>query len=180
MRNPRLLLACFLPAKRDQQEACQKSRRDGDLLHRLVRLFHSVSGGGVSFCLVAIWMTTPATRTKTPTIPMAIPPAVDIKVTPIFDASDSGSATPSFPRVLKLPIIPIMVPNSPSAGPPRVRIPPPIRNHLASGFIFFCRTCAMTCPEPLARRVPGAKRPAPKVTAVEGYVDRLVRILFIF
>jgi hypothetical protein len=34
IRNRHMLLACFLPAKRNQQEACQKSRRDGDLLHR--------------------------------------------------------------------------------------------------------------------------------------------------
>jgi|GEM_PF-3646456 len=36
----------------------------------------------------------------------------------------------------------------------------------------------MTCPEPMARRVPGAKRQAPKVPAVEGSVDRLVGIIF--
>jgi len=37
--NNRLHLAWLLPAKRDQQEPCQKSRRDGDLLDWHVRLF---------------------------------------------------------------------------------------------------------------------------------------------
>ncbi len=38
VRNHRLLLACLLPAKRNQQETCQKSRRDGDLLDWPVRI----------------------------------------------------------------------------------------------------------------------------------------------
>jgi len=40
---------------------------------------------------------------------------------------------------------------------------------------IFLRTSAMSGPEPTARRVPGAKRPALKVPAVEGSLDRIVR-----
>jgi hypothetical protein len=38
MTNRCLLLAWLLPAKRNQQETCQKSRRDSDLVHQLVSI----------------------------------------------------------------------------------------------------------------------------------------------
>lgn len=74
-------------------------------------------------------------NTSKPMTPTVSPIAVDISVMEMSADNSSGVATPDAPSVLKVPVIPLTVPNTPRAGPPSMAAPPPIIIHFIAAFI---------------------------------------------